>query len=147
MLNEIEQQFLQKTLTQQQQQLQYYIVLAIILLLLSWGLFFAIKRNGILIVSILMSVGIWYYPWRYYQKIQGIKKDLENEQKIKVTTSIYSKNISRINRIQPYYYIYTNDDCFEVNKAIYNSLEEHQTVLISYAPVSKTILDIQLLTE
>lgn len=147
MLNEIEHQFLQKTLTQQQQQFQYYVVLAVILLLLSWGLFFVLKRNGIFVVSILMSIGIWYYPWRYYQKVKKIREDLIKSKKINITTSIYSKKISKINRIQPYYYIYTDDDCFEVNQRIYNHLQENQKVRISYVPISKTILEIKVLTE
>lgn len=145
MITENERLFLQKTLLQNQQQLQYYLVLAVILILLSWGLWGALRKTSTLIVSLLLSVGIWYYPWRYYQKTKALAKDLQTGEKVTIQTSIHSKSISNINRIQPYYYIYTDDETFEVNKALYQKIDLEQDVQITYASTSKTILGIELL--
>lgn len=146
MITETERAFLQKELLQNQQQLQYYLSLAVILLLLSWGIFFALQRNGSLIIAVILSIGIWYYPWRYYKKVNALKSDLSSGEKLFLTTTVYGKGIRKINRLQPYYYLYTDDEDFEVSKAIYNALDYDQRIKLAYTPTSKTILKIDILT-
>lgn len=145
MLNQDEQQILEKGIMIQQQQFQYYLVLAVLLLILSWSLYFAMSHSGILITTIIFSIGIWYFPWRYYQQKKALELDLKEGRKIEIYTVVYSTYSRNINRLEPYYYLSTDDENFEVTKLIYDNLKTNDRVKIIYTPQSKTILDIKLL--
>ena len=47
--------------------------------------------------------------------------------------------------MEPYYYIYTEEETFEVNKALFNKLKEETKVHIMYTAVSKTILSLEII--
>ncbi|MFK7796694.1 MAG: hypothetical protein AB8E82_04515 [Aureispira sp.] len=142
MINATEQAYLSKLLAESEQQFRYYLTMAAVIIILSWGLYFALRRPGAMIIALILSVGLWYYPWRYFQKAQLLRLDLEEQEKITLTTTIYDKKISKINRLQPYYYCYTDEEDFEVNQALYNSIQVPQQATITYAPNSGTILHI-----
>lgn len=140
MLDNSEQEYLSKLLIHCEQQQRYYLTLAVLLILLSWGLYFALRRPGTLLIALILSVGLWYYPWRYYQRAKLLRLDLQEQQKITLTTVVYAKYISKINRLQPYYYWQSEEEDFEVSKVQYNSLTVPQTITITYASHSKTVL-------
>ena len=93
----------------------------------------------------IISILIWYFPLRCYKRLKAISLELYNKQKIEIRTIIYGKSISKINRLEPYYYIYTEEETFEVNKAIFNKLQKETKVHIIYTAVSKTILDLKII--
>jgi hypothetical protein len=141
MLDSTEQEYLNIILGQCEQQQRYYLTMAVVLIALSWLLYFALRRPGGLIVAIIFSVGLWYYPWRYYKKASLVRLDLAAQEKITLTTVVYAKDISKINRLQPYYYWLTEEEDFEVSKVLYNSLLPPQNVTLTYTPHSKTVLN------
>ena len=116
--------------------------MAVIVIGLSWFLYFALRRSGTLIIAIILSIGLWYYPWRYFQKAKLLRLDIAGKEKITVTTLVYAKKISKINRLQPYYYLYTEEEDFEVDKSLYQSITPPQELTITYTPYSKSILNI-----
>ena len=142
MIDNTEQEYLNKLLVHCEQQQRYYLTMAIILIILSWFLYFALRRSGTLLIAVILSIGLWYYPWRYFQRAKLLRLDLQEQQKTTLHTVIYAKDISKINRLQPYYYCYTDEEDFEISKSLYNSLKPPQNVTITYAPNSKTILTI-----
>ena len=142
MFDNIEQQLLQNALLENQVQQRYYLTLAGVLMLLSWIYYGMTRRPGALWIAVFTSVAIWYYPWRYYQRVQALQRDLAAGIKAQLTTEVYAKKKSRINRLQPYYYLYTDEVIFEVSEALYQQLEVPQQVYIEYAPESQTILKI-----
>lgn len=142
MINANEQAYLSKLLAASEQQFRYYLMMAVIIIILSWVFYFTLRRPGAMIVAVILSVGLWYYPWRYFQKAQHLRLDLEEREKITLTTTIYDKSISKINRLQPYYYCHTNEEDFEINKALYNNIQVPQQATITYTPNSCTILHI-----
>lgn len=142
MIDDIDQEYLNRLLLHCQQQQRYYLTMAILLIGLSWFLYFALRRSGTLIIAIILSVGLWYYPWRYFQRAKLIRLDLQSKETTTITTVVYTKIISKINRLQPYYYWYTEEEDFEVSKTLYNSIQPPQNVTITYAPYSKTILKV-----
>jgi len=143
MLNDTEQNILRKALLHNKGQMSYYLVLAVLLIILSWGLYLTLQRSGALILAIIISCSIWYYPWRYYQKVKAIESDLAKQEKIDISTIVYGKGISKINKIQPYYYIYTEEEDFEVDKHLYNALKEDDKIRVVYAATSKIILGLK----
>lgn len=145
MFDNIEQQLLQNALLETQVQQRYYLTLAGVLMLLSWIYYGMTRRPGALWIAVFTSVAIWYYPWRYYQRVQALQRDLAAGIKAQLTTEVYAKKKSRINRLQPYYYLYTDEVVFEVSEALYQQLEVPQQVYIEYAPESQTILKINSL--
>ena len=96
-------------------------------------------------VALLLTFGIGYYPLRYYKIVRNLEEDLLSRNKIELVTLIYAKKISRINRLQPYYYIFTDEEDFEVSEAVYNALKEQSRVRIVYAARSKTIFKFEML--
>lgn len=144
MIDNIEQEYLYKLLVQCEHQQKYYLTMAVIVITLSWFLYFALKRPGALIIAIILSVGLWYYPWRYFQRAKLLRLDLTEKGKITTPTVVYAKKISKINRLQPYYYLYTDEEDFEVDKSLYQSISPPQELTITYTPHSKTILNISI---
>lgn len=142
MIDNLEQEYLNKLLIQCEQQQRYYLTVAVIVIGLSWFLYFALRRSGTLIIAIILSIGLWYYPWRYFQKAKLLRLDIAGKEKITVTTLVYAKKISKINRLQPYYYLYTEEEDFEVDKSLYQSITPPQELTITYTPYSKSILNI-----
>lgn len=142
MISPTEQAYLSKLLTASEQQLRYYLTMAVVIIIFSWFLYFALRRPGAMIIALILSVGLWYYPWRYFQKAQLLRLDLEEQEKVTITTTIYDKSKSKINRLQPYYYCHTDEEDFEINQALYNSIQIPQNSTITYAPNSGTILHI-----
>ncbi|MGH1337717.1 MAG: hypothetical protein ACRBFS_16475 [Aureispira sp.] len=142
MIDNTEQEYLSKILLHCEQQQRYYLTMAIILILLSWFFYFALRRPGALVIALILSIGLWYYPWRYFQRAKLLRLDLQEKQKLVLTTVIYAKDISKINRLQPYYYCYTEEEDFEITKSLYHSIEPPHEVTITYTPNSKTILTI-----
>lgn len=137
-----EQEYLNQLLLHCEQQQRYYLTMAVIVIILSWVLYFSLRRSGTLIIAVILTVGLWYYPWRYYQRAKLLRLDLQNKEKLTLTTVVYAKDISKINRLQPYYYLYTDEEDFEVSELLYKSINVPQEVTITYAPHSKTILDL-----
>lgn len=142
MIDNSEQEYLNKLLIQCEQQQRYYLTMAVIIIGLSWFLYFSLRRSGTLIIAIILSVGLWYYPWRYFQKAKNLRLDIAEKGKITLTTLVYAKKISKINRLQPYYYLYTEEEDFEVNKSLYQNITPPQELTITYTPYSKSILNI-----
>ncbi|MCH2022597.1 MAG: hypothetical protein MK207_08985 [Saprospiraceae bacterium] len=144
-LNEADIKILHNSLNFHKNRMNYYWSLGIILVFLSWLLFVILKSLGLLISAALISIAIWYFPLRHYKKIKAINLDLSNNEKTEISTMIYGKSISKINRLEPYYYIYTTEETFEVKKTIFNSLQKEMQVNIIYTAISKTILDFKIL--
>ena len=145
MFDNLEQEYLQAALLESQIQQRYYVTLAGILMILSWIYYGMTRRPGALWLAIFTSIAIWYYPWRYYQRGKAIKRDLEAGIKQTLTTEVYAKQKSRINRIQPYYYLYTEEETFEVKENLYQQINIPQRVYLEYAPESCLILTIKRL--
>lgn len=147
MFSPSETKMLELLLQESQRQVTYYATLAGILTIFAWFSYGATRRNGSLIIAIILSVAIWYYPWRYYSKGKAIKADLEQQQKITCATVIEDKYVSKINRLKPYYYICTDEADFEVEKADYDKLQIGQAIQLSYAEESLIILDLNLISS
>ena len=143
MLTDFEQGVLEKALKRNEDRLRYYLVLAVLLIIFSWFLFLSLQRSGALVLAVVVSVAMWYYPWRYYQKVKLIRQDLTHSEKLEISTLVYAKSISKINRLEPYYYIYTEEEDFEVDKFVYNNLPEDAKIRVVYAVHSKTILGLE----
>lgn len=122
---------------------RYYAVLAVLLIILVWGLYFSLNRTGTLLIASILSVGIWYYPYRFYKKIKRINKDLQIGEPVLLQTSIDGKSESKINRLETYYYLHTPEEDFEVSKMIYDNLKENDQIRVLYTPVSQTILALE----
>ena len=144
-MNDEEIAILKKFLRFNKSRLNYYLSLAVILIMLSWILFLATYITGFLISALIITFGIGYYPLRYYKIVNNLKEDLLSKDKIELVTLIYAKKISRINRLQPYYYIFTDEEDFEVSEAVFNALNEQSRVRIIYAARSKTIFKFEML--
>ena len=144
-MNDEEIEILKKFLRFNKSRLNYYLALAVILIILSWILFLATFVPGFLISALIITFGIGYYPLRYYKIVRNLEEDLLSRNKIELVTLIYAKKISRINRLQPYYYIFTDEEDFEVFEAVYNALKEQSRVRIIYAARSKTIFKFEML--
>jgi hypothetical protein len=144
-MNDEEIAILKKFLRFNKSRLNYYLALAVILIMLSWILFLATYITGFLISALIITFGIGYYPMRYYKIVSNLKEDLLSKDKIELVTLIYAKKISRINRLQPYYYIFTDEEDFEVSEAVFNALNEQSRVRIIYAARSKTIFKFEML--
>ena len=144
MLTDFEQGILKKALKRNEGRLRYYLILAVVLIVFSWFLFLAFQRSGALVLAVVVSLAIWYYPWRYYKKIKLIRQDLARGEKLELSTVVYGKHISKINRLEPYYYIYTEEEDFEVDKFVYNNLSEDAKIRVVYAAHSKIILELKV---
>lgn len=147
MFDNSERALLQNAFLESQVQLRYYLTLAAVVIIFSWVFYGMTRRSGALIIASITTVAIWYYPWRYYQKGLALKRDLQLGTKKSLTTEIYAKKKSRINRIQPYYYLYTDEEVFEVSENLYQQMPIPQTVYLEYAPESATILSLKLIEQ
>ena len=125
----------------------YYRNMALLLLLFSWGLYLAVPRTAFLIQALILTAGIAYYPIRHYLKFKNIKADLAEGSLCQIETFLYAKKKSNINRLQPYYYLYTNDQTFEVEASVYAVLNEQSALKIRYAPRSKVLVAFQIINE
>lgn len=131
---------LQKALKKQQFYYKHYSSLAVVLIICSWVLYFAVPRFGFLMNAVVLSIGICYYPFRHYRCYTNIKKDLENGILLDIETFLYAKKQSNINRLQAYYYLYTEDETFEVDEALFHTYKTQVHLRIQYAKESKTIV-------
>lgn len=146
MLTTDQQAILNKKKHEYQVRLRYYTVLAVLLIIFVWVLYFELKRTGTMLIAIVLSLAIWYYPYRYNKKIKKIDKDLKNGETILLNTSIYAKSTSKINRLETYYYLHTDEEDFEVSKMIYDNFKENTKIRVLYTPVSQTILALEIVT-
>lgn len=120
---------------------RYYFSLAILLMFFSWFLCLSVQRPSYWIFAIIVTIAIWYYPWRYHKKVQAIRKDLKDLALKTLETSVYSTSISNINRLEPYYYLHTDDRIdFEIEQELYKILKEGQQIEITYFVHSKIIV-------
>ena len=131
---------LQKALIKQQYFYKHYSSLAVVLIIFAWLLYAAVPRFGFLMNAVVLSIGIFYYPFRHYRCYTNIKKDLENGVLLDIDTFLYAKKQSNINRLQAYYYFYTEDETFEVDEALFHSYKTQLHLRIQYAKESKTII-------
>ena len=140
MFNQEEQEILKKALIKQRFYYNYYSSLAVILIIFVWWLYFAIPRTAFLINALILSIGIWYFPFRHYCLYKLIKKDLNFGEIVEVNTFLYAKKASKFNRLQPYYFLYTDNGTFEVDKAIFDVFKVQVYLRIRYSNYSRTIL-------
>ena len=146
MLNEQQQSILTQKKQEYQVRLRYYTILAVLLIILVWVLYFEVQRTGTMLIASILSLAIWYYPYRYNKKIKRIDKDLQSGETILLNTSIYAKSSSKINRLETYYYLHTDEEDFEVSKMIYDNFKENTKIRVLYTPVSQTILALEIVT-
>lgn len=125
----------------------YYRNLALLLLILSWGLYAAIPRFSFAIQAVVLSLGIAYYPLRHYLQFKRIEADIRSGGWEEIETFIYAKKQSNINRLQASYYLYTHEQTFEVEAALFLALKEPTKVRIRYASRSKVILHLERMEE
>lgn len=125
----------------------YYRNLALLLLVLSWGLYAAIPRFSFAVQAVVLSLGIAYYPLRHYLQFKRIEADVSSGDWEEIETFIYAKKQSNVNRLQARYYLYTNEQTFEVEAGLFSAFKESTKVRIRYASRSKVILDLECIED